>query len=215
MFLELAEALDCPRCRSAVGLVAFVAEAEGRRVLRGRLGCPLCEIEYPIAGGAIDFGADDGPDTLAPTGPASGAELSLRVAALLGVPELRGGAILLGPGLSDCAVGVARHADHVEVMVWVEGRSDVGLGFDPDQLAAGLDPLHGASADSWPIRGRFLHGIALRGACAAHLDEAARCLREGGRLLLLDAPREVWTSAIGLGFEELVRDESTWLGQRG
>ena len=58
MYLELAEALDCPECRSAVGLVAFVEEAEGRRVLRGWLGCPLCEVEYPIVEGAIRFGGE-------------------------------------------------------------------------------------------------------------------------------------------------------------
>lgn len=209
MYLELAEALDCPECRSGFGLVAFVGEAEGRRVLRGRLGCPLCEVEYPIGGGAIHFGGGG----VEPSTELELPDLPVRLAALLGVGERRGVVVLLGPGLGRHGADVARLAERAEVIAWLDPGSAAD-GFDLADLEAGLDPIHGASATSWPVRERFLDGVALGLAPRAHLDEAARCLKPGGRLVILGSESDDAADPDERLFRELARDETTWVGER-
>ena len=134
MFLELAEVLDCPKCRSSFGLVAFVTEATDHRVIDGWLGCPLCEVEYPIAGGLIDLSAISGPSvatepessddvtlrydgfldpTVSSQWTPSPSDMAIRLAALLGVMDRNGMGVLLGPGLSTSAAHLARLADPV------------------------------------------------------------------------------------------------------
>lgn len=235
MFLELAEALDCPRCREAFGLVAFVAEAEGRRVLAGRLGCPLCEVEYPILEGAIDFadpevdretGAQAEPATGVATGegppsaaspPPDTGELPLRLAALLGVGERSGIVVLLGPGLGAHGPAVARLAERAEVISWlpepVEGDGSA-TGYELADLEAGFDPIRGAAPSRWPIRSGFLDGVALGPDVDAPLEEAIRCLKVGARLVIVGAETAAWAELGERGVRELARDGTTWVGER-
>lgn len=225
MFLELAEALDCPRCREGYGLVTFVARADRRRVLEGHLGCPMCEVEFPVEGGTIRFGsADDGkpghgvpeashggvPDEDAPE---EAPELAVRLAGLLGLGEGAGRAVLLGPGLGRAAVAVGGMAGRVEILAWLETGDERGA-WDVEELARGVNPVRGADPARWPVRAGVLDGVALAAPDAGSIEEAVRALRLEGRLVLLRPEEGVLEGLGALSVEELASDASAWVGRR-
>lgn len=232
MFLELAEVLDCPDCGAAAGLVAFVDRAASRRVVEGRLGCPLCEIEVPIRRGTMRFDlsnavhrAAPGAATTPPGSSAPGAaapDAALRLAALLGVSDRAGMAVLLGPRLAACAPYLARLGDRLEVIVWLgdagdRSRSPDVPGDDPpfaEDPTVGVDPLLGAAPDRWPIRSGALHGIALAAPLGFPLSEIARCARPGASLVVeTPTPRDLDVLAAS-AFAELAADPTVWVGER-
>ena len=55
MFIELTDQLRCPADHPESFLVLIPDEMEGRRVVRGTLGCPVCHAEYRIEAGVADF----------------------------------------------------------------------------------------------------------------------------------------------------------------
>ncbi|MBK6421190.1 MAG: hypothetical protein IPF77_03030 [Gemmatimonadetes bacterium] len=67
MFIELTDHLRCPAEHPESFLVLIPHRMDGRRVLEGLLGCPVCQAEYPITAGVVRFG-----DSLPPM-PAPGA----------------------------------------------------------------------------------------------------------------------------------------------
>ena len=224
MFLELSEVLDCPDCRASAGLVAFVDRAERRRVIEGRLGCPLCEIEVPIRRGTMRFDlsgasrrasgaapADPARPDTPPPGPAS--ETALRIAALLGVTDRAGQVVLLGPGLAGHAGRLARMGDRLEVVAWLDARADPAAPGVAD-LEAGVDPLLGAAPGGWPVRSGALHGVALTGPLALHLTEIERCVRPDARLFVAEPTSEDVESLSESGFRELAADPTAWVGER-
>ena len=231
MFLELAEVLDCPDCRASAGLVAFVARAASRRVVEGRLGCPLCEIEVPIRRGTMRFDLSDAvrraipADGIAPAdgvAPSAGPdgeavpEAALRLAALLGVTERAGMVVLLGPRLAALAPAVARLGDRLEVLVWLPDSGDPSApaALAVKDLAAGVDPLLGAAPDGWPVRPGALHGIALVAPAALEPSEIARCARPGARLVV-ETPTPADLDALAAsGFAEVASDPTVWVGER-
>lgn len=230
MFLELAEVLDCPDCHASAGLVAFVDRAEARRVIEGRLGCPLCEIEVPIRLGTMRFdlsgaarraSAAPPPDhplsTAPPPDPVD--ETALRIAALLGVTDRAGAVVLLGPDLAAHAARLARMGDRLEVLAWLDDAGEEAAS-PLEELAAGVNPLLGAAPDGWPIRSGSLHGIALAaplrpaGPMQLALGEIERCVRPGARLLV-HGPRPADLERLtDAGFAELAADETAWIGER-
>ncbi len=206
--------LDCPECRSGFGLVAFVDEAVARRVVAGRLGCPLCEIEYPIRSGTIDFdpsGAGSSPGSLSdrPAPP----DRAVRLAALLGLTDPRDMVVLLGPGLSEVAIELARMSDRLEVLTWLDREVEPDT-LTRDERSAGVNPIRGASSASWPVRSGSLHGIAFLGSLVHHLPEAERCARAGGRFVALQPEAQDLERLSSSAFEEVARDDVTWVGQR-
>src|SRR3954447_12829389 len=98
MHILLTDVLSCPRCGPAFGLVLLADRVEDRRVLEGRLGCPNCREQYPVVAGALDArlpaeragAADDAAGDAAATGGVDDAEAAVRLAALLGLAEVRG-----------------------------------------------------------------------------------------------------------------------------
>jgi len=230
VFLELAEALDCPECRSSVGLVAFVEESASHRVIRGWLGCPLCEIEFPISDGAIDVRASGGdlpparesaddeghPDAAVWGGvrPTVPLDLVIRLAASLGVTEPRGKLVVLGPGLAAHASELARLGEKTEVLAWLEDRDAAASSLTSESLSTGVNPFLGVAPGRWPLRSASLGGLALLGPIGPQLSEAERCARPGSRLVLLcHAPLDLELLASS-DFDEMVRDEITWIGER-
>ena len=218
MFLELAEVLDCPVCRDGFGLVAFVSASERRRVLEGRLGCPICEIELPIRGGTVDAGgasADPAPE--GPADPPSHGELPaagdlpVALAALLGVQERKGGRFLLGPPLGAHAAAVAGHGERLELIAWMGADADPP--FSLDELSSGVNPVSGIDPVRWPVRAGSLDGVALAGASAPP-SEAWRALRSGGRLVLFAHGSPDVEAAAAAGFRELASDPGAWVGER-
>jgi uncharacterized protein YbaR (Trm112 family) len=224
MFIELAELLDCPLCARGYGLVAFVREVERRRVLSGRLGCPLCEVEYPIVDGTIVLGAaetappEDAP-AAAPSGPMSAPDarpdLALRVAALLGL----GGdeaprAVALGPGLASLGPEVARLGGRVEVLCLHPATACTGVPTDIDDLAAGVNPIVGAEGGPWPVRAGALDAVAWQGPLGEAAPRARAAIRPGGRLVLIDPAGGDPARLEQEGFEVLARDDTAWAGAR-
>jgi hypothetical protein len=57
MFIELTDHLRCVADHDESFLVLIPDLMEGRRVLRGTLGCPVCQAEYRIEDGVTDLGA--------------------------------------------------------------------------------------------------------------------------------------------------------------
>jgi len=239
MFLELTEALDCPDCRSGFGLVAFVDEAQDGRVVEGWLGCPMCEIQIPIEAGSMNFlsssvepesatieSTSASVDPTRATRVAAAAEMgadgsvdfntiedtAVRLAALLGLSEQRGIMVLLGFGLADYALPIVRFGERVEVVVWMEPESPSLL--SQDELAEGINPMRATRDRPWPIRMNSLHGLALRGPALPQQEEATRCVRPGGRLVILDPTQEDVEGFASGAFEELARDDTTWVGER-
>ena len=80
--------LRCPREHEASGLVLAADTIDGRHVVTGVLGCPVCEAEYPIREGVAYF-VDSVPAPAAPR-----RDDVMRTAAMLGLTE-PGGVIAL------------------------------------------------------------------------------------------------------------------------
>ncbi|WP_420633678.1 hypothetical protein [Candidatus Palauibacter sp.] len=224
MFIELAEVLDCPDCRSSAGLVAFVDRAEARRVIEGRLGCPLCEIEVPIRGGTMRFDLSGAArraseavsaagSVPAPPPPSPAAETALLIGALLAVTGRAGMVVLLGPGPAAHAARVAHMGDRLEALAWLDDAGESTVTKIED-LAAGVDPLRGAAPDGWPVRSGALHGVAMAGPVALSLSEAERCARPGARLVVTSPTPADLDSLAGSGFHELAADPTAWVGER-
>src|SRR6478672_1403328 len=55
MHSELVDTLRCLSVHEESWLVAAADETEGRHIMRGVLGCPVCHARYPIERGIADF----------------------------------------------------------------------------------------------------------------------------------------------------------------
>lgn len=189
--VTLTDILTCPRCGPSFGLVLLADRVADRRVQEGVLGCPNCREQYPVRGGAGDFGGS------ADLPAASVDEAArMRLAALLGVTHGPGVVLVAGPA-SAHASGLAAMLEHVEVVATPcstaatapaagrvgTTRADAPRGVSRIGLAVGADRLPLAS-------GRLL-GAALTGRAAdALLEEGARVLAPMGRLVLDPVPAD-------------------------
>src|ERR1041385_8050891 len=105
MFIELTDHLRCPSPHAEQFLVLLPGAMDGRRVVGGSLGCPVCGRVYGIAEGVADFG--DGTPTDGRT-----AITAEALAAFLGVSgpggyvALAGGVTALAPELAALLPGV-------------------------------------------------------------------------------------------------------------
>lgn len=91
MFIELTDHLRCPAAHAESFLVLIPGTMQGRRVLEGLLGCPVCHAEHPIRGGVVEFGWVAAP--VAPTTPLPAAAALL---AFLGLEGPGGYVALVG-----------------------------------------------------------------------------------------------------------------------
>lgn len=232
MDLELSEVFVCPDCTPVRGLVVLVEEMDERRVLVGSLGCPECDLRVPVRDGVVRFderggsGAADVADTVDGGGDAEGAgapgggtaaDASLRdrlgedpgtvAAALLGVEDLEG-PCLVGPGLGGLASGLAELAGESEVVALEATAGEGATG------GAGVTVVRGVDPGDMPLLPRKFGGVLLLAPDAAAVEEGARVLRPGGRLVVL-VPRD--EPALHLPDEELevlASDARAWVGGR-
>lgn len=217
MHIELTEILTCPRCGPGHGMIAFVERLEERRIMTGRLDCPACEERHEIRDGAVrlssetsiagavetevdDEGGDDvdvGDSSAAQARPPASGQTA---AALLGPPAddetvlLAGGAVALAPAVAGLR----------------EGAAVVTYGKAPPTAHERLYPVLAADIRPGvlPFRSRSLDGVVLQGEDRSLLDEAARILRPGGRLVVLAPGGEV----SGDDIRELAADARAWVG---
>src|SRR3954463_6973497 len=94
MFIELVDALRCPRTHEESWLVASATRMDARHIVSGTLGCPVCLAEYPIEEGVVDFREERG--AVAPVGDDVSADDAMRIAAMLDLADAKGFAVLLG-----------------------------------------------------------------------------------------------------------------------
>lgn len=201
MHIELIDLLRCPQAHEDSQLVAALYRLDGRIVIEGKLGCPVCGAEYSIRNGVALFGAESesaaGTDT--PPGGEMRPELAsahepdgARVAAFLGLTRPGSVALLAGDwaGASDAAAKIS-------------GARIIALNGPPlDRGSKKIAEIR--ATPPIPLAERLLDGIALdeKHSTQLMLTEAARLLRSGGRLLAVSAVE------LPPQFAELARDAS-------
>lgn len=190
MFVELIEHLRCPREHEESPLIVAADRTEGRSIMVGTLGCPVCRSEFPIRAGEALF-AD-----AATAGRACDADMAIRLAAALGLTDASGYVLLCG-GWGACAGELATLVETPILLV------------NP--------PRPAASGVSGIIRTDGVLPLAASSARAAALDDdahagvragATRAVRRGGRL--------VGPAALPLpdGASQLARDARMWVAEK-
>jgi uncharacterized protein YbaR (Trm112 family) len=228
MLLELTEVLRCPRDHEESFVVCVAYESEGRHVVRGVVGCPHCQAEFPIREGILDLreppgdeGRGAAPDEggwgrdaeasttgAPPNVPAPpheherAAAGDLTAEALATFLDLRGpgGYVVLAGGAARLAGAFAALAPGVHVVV-----------VNPPP---GLPP---AERCSWvvsprllPLKASQVRGIALGADCATAPwpAEAVRVLLRGLRVVIEDE------RASPDGIAELARGAGVFVGAK-
>lgn len=196
MFVELIDALRCPRPHEATWLVAQATESVDRYIVSGTLGCPVCHAEFPIERGVAHFEGES--HRAAPRPRPSDDEAVMRLAAFLELTEPNGVAVLAG--------GWGSHAGALRVIAptplllvnppaGVEGDVGISALVAGDVLPLAPGSVRAAALDA------DAQGAALNAALAA-------CVRPGGRIV---APATV---PLPSGVKEVARDSELWVGER-
>ena len=202
MFIELVDSLRCPHAHEESWLVLGAGRMEGRDVMEGVLGCPVCRAQYGITDGVADLRTGDRAAVAPPAAeaaPAGEAEQAMRLAAFLNLAGGTGFAVLFGEW-TRYAAGVQALADtHLLLANPVPGVR-IGGGTS-GVLVDRVLPVAGGSA-------RGLAIDAETGAAAPFLAAAVGSVQAGGRVV---APAAV---PLPEGLTELARDATTWVAER-
>ena len=196
MFVEIVDALRCPRPHEESWLVLAARRTDDRHVVEGTLGCPVCHAEYQIHDGIADFSGSTAREhtTAATVGALAPAD---HLAAMLDLGDTLGFVVLIG------AWGTRAHAllDLLDVppLLLVDPPQRVAMGH-------GLSGIH--AGRTLPLATGAARAVATDGADPASVAEAARVTRVGGRVV---APAE---SQVPQGVRELARDGAVWVGDR-
>lgn len=171
MFIELTDHLRCPRDHPERFLVLLPSRMEGRRVLTGELGCPVCGNLVQLAEGIADWG--DAPASTAGTGLTAEA-----VAAFLGLSGPGGFALLAG-GVTALAPALARLIPGVR-LVLVNPPAGTADSEDASVLRAARVPLRSGSTRG-AVLGAEVTAIPERVAeCVGAVLPGLRIVGEGG-----------------------------------
>jgi uncharacterized protein YbaR (Trm112 family) len=201
MFIELVDSLRCVEPHEDTWLVAAVTRMDGRHIVEGTLGCPICRREYPIADGVAWFSnrppvTDDG--RLTPAIPVNDGDNVIRAAALLGLSD-PGGIVALGGSWVQFADAIAELGPgHVVVL---------------NARAADTSPQEVSSLivdNRLPFARGSLRATALGREIISGslLASAVEVLRSKGRLV---APAQTPSPD---GMAVLARDETDWVAER-
>lgn len=222
MFIELVDSLRCPRVHEDTWLVASVTCFDGRFIVEGSLGCPICRQQYPVQRGVVDFtahaaesrsergsephseaGADPGSAPRADLGSAPRAQpfstplddLVMRAAALLGLDDA-GGVVLLGGRCGEFAAALEALSPARALLLNPGPGVPLGAGFSAIRtdgaVPLAVGSVRGALVDETSSRREMLEGIV-------------RALRPSGRLV---APA---ATPLPPGVRELARDVREWV----
>jgi len=228
VLLELTEVLRCPREHEESFVVCVAFQSKGRHVVRGIVGCPHCQAEFPIRDGVLDLsralgpeagGAEPGEGVRSPGAEASthgaqpgvpaplperqgAAAESLTAEALATFLDLRGpgGYVLLAGGATRLAAALAALVPGVHVVA-----VNAPPGVDP-----AADCSWVVSPERLPLKAAQVRGVALGADCAAEpwLGEAARVLLRGLRVVVEDE------RASPDGISELARGAGVYVGAK-
>lgn len=196
MFIELSEFLRCPEAHEDSFCVVVPDEMDGRMIVRGTVGCPVCRREYPIRHGVVHF---------AGAGTAGRVEGALQatdpqvVWPLLGLTNPGGFVTLVGSAVR-LAGALAERRGGVH---FVGVNPPVGLAYSPELTLL-------AHPDKIPLRQSSARGVVL-GAEAARepwISEGTRVLLNGQRLVA------VAESVSAPGLDQLAAGRGLWVGQK-
>jgi len=195
VFIELTEVLRCPRDHAESYLVAAPIAMDGRRIVRGVIGCPECKAEFPIVDGVAYFGQRPPP---APAPAAAPSYDAAALAAFLNLSGPGGYAVLVGTAARfGTALGGAVPGVH---FVAVNPPPGVSAGPGLSVLVAGTLPFKTSS-----VRAVALGADHASGAWPA---EAMRILLPGLRLAVEDE------RASPEGVSELARGAGLFVGEK-
>jgi uncharacterized protein YbaR (Trm112 family) len=201
MFIELVDSLRCLSPHDETWLVAAASRMDGRHLIDGVLGCPVCRREYAIRDGTAWFSTrqpDAADENLTMLAADSDPGQVVRTAALLDLSQT-GGIVVLGGSWAAHADAVAElGVAHVVVLNVRASESHV-----QEVSSIVVD-------DRLPFASAALRGVAIDGggASLALLSSAASSLRSRGRLV---APSD---AAVPDGFAVLARDDRVWVAER-
>lgn len=200
MHSELVDTLRCLSVHEESWLVAASDETEGRHIMHGLLGCPVCHARYPIEHGIADFsnGARV-PVTLEGESQATDESAAVKLAAMLDLTDPSGYVILTGQWA--LLGGALREIVPVMVLA-VNPHPDTAIG----------DGVSGVmTLDRIPVAASSARAIAFDGGTDPYgLDLAAAlgAVKPGGRVVAnvaVEVPDDV---AI------LARDSEHWVATR-
>jgi uncharacterized protein YbaR (Trm112 family) len=199
MHIELTEMLRCPEDHREEFLVLSTSEMNGRMVMRGVVGCPVCRREFEIIDGIVDFTeARAGRRTPAPPSPVVLEPQSLQALLDLGGPG--GFVILLG--------SAARYA--VALASLIGGVHFVGINAPPD--VEELPVLSLVQSDRViPLRGAIARAAVIGAELAgtSWAGEAVRVLLPGRRLVV-----ESETAVPPEKVVQLAAGQGLWVGDK-
>jgi len=157
VFIELTDHLRCPADHPEQFLVLLPSRMEGRRVLTGELGCPLCGNVVRLAEGIADWG--DAPPSVEGTGLTAEA-----VAAFLGLSGPGGFALLAG-GVTTLAPALAGLMPGVRLVL-----------VNPPAGTADSEDASVLRAARVPVRTGSMRGAVLGADVSGSPDRVAECV---------------------------------------
>lgn len=212
MFIDLVESLRCVELHEESWLVAAFDEMDGRVIVRGTLGCPVCRRRYPIIDRITWLGVNPGSaaprlavvaDEREGEAPGGNAREVMRLAALLGLAEPGGLCVLEGSWAT-----LASALFEVVVTQILVVNPDA-----PVAPAIGVSILR--TPDTLPLAGGAVRAVGL-GDARARAPHAWTPLLAGAVHALARRGRLVAPSGIAPppGIHELARDDRHWVAER-
>jgi hypothetical protein len=189
LFIETIDLLRCPREHEETWLVAAFTKMNGRFVVEGSLGCPICEATYIISNGIADFTIKSSSRATMSSNESIDPEQAIRLAAFLNL--VRPGSTVVLEG--DRAIYAPAIASMTQSRVIALNPShDVA---ETEQIST----IH--TGDRIPLGTSTVDGVAAMSAMI--IADAARVLKPGSRLV---APASL---PLHPALTELARDDTS------
>ncbi len=209
MFIELTDHLKCPSDHPEQFLVLLPEVMDGRRVMRGEIGCPVCGKVVTLREGVLDFGRDEGQDP-AETGQGGGGEISAPLSAeaalaLMGI-EGPGGYLLLVDRATMLAPDIEALLPGVRLVLLNPPAS-----LAPRMVAADSTAISIIRSPRMPIKPSSMRGAVIGGDSARDpvwVTEAGRAVLPGLRVVVTGPVLPE------MPFEILAETPGCWVGRR-
>jgi hypothetical protein len=177
MFIELTDHLRCPGDHEEAFLVLLPSRMEGRNVIEGQLGCPVCGKTVDLQEGVVDFGGPPPrrppPPPPAELGHTTGALTAEQAQTLLGLSG-PGGYLALVGSVGRLAEGLAMLLPELQLIV-------VNPGLDPLPQGPSVSVL---LAPGLPLKASSMRGIVLgNGLSEPWLRDGIRSVLRGLRIV--------------------------------
>ncbi len=193
MFIELTDHLRCIADHDEQFVVLLPDRMEGRRVMAGTIGCPVCGATVPVVDGAMDFGGPPPPPTGATNLTAEA------IVALLGLEGPGGFIALLGAagGLAD------------QLTARLPGVRFVLI--NPPAGVVGSETTSVVRAGRLPVKAASMRSLVVsadHGVDRGWVGPAVRAVLPGNRVVI-EGPSEP-----DQGLELLARTTDLWVARR-